>query len=107
MKTIACAIQEGGPGKSMLVTHLEFMAAERDNSVLAVDPNKHGTFSRSLGLDVFAEGRWPTLSLFAGARPSPSPSPARSGCAARCTRLARSVMVACTGARTAPKSYVC
>lgn len=107
MKTIACSIQEGGQGKSMLVTHLAFMAADRANSVLAVDPDKHGTFSHNLGLDVFEEGHRPTLSLFAGARPSPSHSPARSGCAARCTRLSCSVIVACTGARTAPKCYVC
>ncbi|MFX8098551.1 ParA family protein, partial [Acinetobacter baumannii] len=43
MKTIVCAIQKGGQGKSMLSTHLAFLGAEQGRSVVAVDLDGQGT----------------------------------------------------------------
>lgn len=48
MITLVCAIQKGGQGKSMLATHLAFLAAEQGKSVLAVDLDGQGNFSRNL-----------------------------------------------------------
>jgi chromosome partitioning protein len=66
MKTIVCAIQKGGQGKSMLSTHLAFLAAEQGRTVVAVDLDGQGTLGRNLldgGIDRDAS---PTLSLFTG-----------------------------------------
>lgn len=71
MKTIVCAIQKGGQGKSMLATHLAFMAAERGKAVLAVDLDSQGTFSRNLSADVFESQYSAAVSLFAATRPAP------------------------------------
>lgn len=65
-KTIVAAIQKGGQGKSMLSTHLAFLAAEQGRAVVAVDLDGQGTLGRNLidgGIDRDAS---PTLSLFTG-----------------------------------------
>ena len=66
MKTIVCAIQKGGQGKSMLCTHLAFLAAEQGRRVLAVDLDSQGTFSRNLAVE-FDRQAAPAFSLFTGA----------------------------------------
>ncbi len=66
MKTIVCAIQKGGQGKSMLCTHLAFLAAEQGKRVLAVDLDSQGTFSRNLAVE-FDRQAAPAFSLFTGA----------------------------------------
>lgn len=76
MKTIVCAIQKGGQGKSMLSTHLAFLAAEQGLKVLAIDLDGQGTLSRNLfgaELDRIGRDASPTLSLFSGKPCSPSP----------------------------------
>jgi chromosome partitioning protein len=66
MKTIVCAIQKGGQGKSMLCTHLAFLAAEQGKRVLAVDLDSQGTFSRNLAVE-FDRQAAPSFGLFKGA----------------------------------------
>lgn len=68
MKTIVCAIQKGGQGKSMLATHLAFLAAEQGKAVLAVDIDGQGTFTRNLSEEPPERDHSPALSLF---RPKP------------------------------------
>jgi chromosome partitioning protein len=67
MKTIVFAIQKGGQGKSMLATHFAFYAAESKHSVLAVDLDGQGNFSRNLTIEAIDKDTSPTLSLFEGA----------------------------------------
>jgi chromosome partitioning protein len=64
MKTIVCAIQKGGQGKSMLATHLAFLAAEQGKSVLAVDADGQGNFSRNLTAEPIDRNLSPSFSLF-------------------------------------------
>lgn len=66
MKTIVCAIQKGGQGKSMLATHLAFLAAEQGRSVLAIDLDGQGTLTRNLFEGELDRDASPTLSLFTG-----------------------------------------
>lgn len=66
MKTIVCAIQKGGQGKSMLGTHLAFLAAEQGRSVVAVDLDGQGTLTRNLFEGEIDRDASPTLSLFTG-----------------------------------------
>lgn len=66
MKTIVCAIQKGGQGKSMLGTHLAFLAAEQGRSVVAVDLDGQGTLTRNLFDGEIDRDAAPTLSLFTG-----------------------------------------
>lgn len=66
MKTIVFAIQKGGQGKSMLAAHFAFYAAESGRSVLAVDLDGQGNFSRNLTTDPFDKDAAPALSLFKG-----------------------------------------
>lgn len=65
MKTIVSAIQKGGQGKSMLDTHLAFMAAELGKSVLAVDLDGQGNFSRNLSPE-YDRDHSPSFGLFSG-----------------------------------------
>lgn len=73
MKTIVCAIQKGGQGKSMLSTHLAFLAAEQGRSVVAVDLDGQGTLTRNLFDGEIGRDASPTLSLFTGAVLKPTP----------------------------------
>lgn len=66
MKTIVCAIQKGGQGKSMLSTHLAFLAAEQGRAVVAVDLDGQGTLTRNLYEGEIDRDASPTLSLFSG-----------------------------------------
>ena len=66
MKTIVCAIQKGGQGKSMLCTHLAFMAAEMGKRVLVVDLDSQGTFGRNLAVEYDRQAA-PAFGLFKGA----------------------------------------
>lgn len=66
MKTIVFAIQKGGQGKSMLATHFAFYAAESKHSVLAVDLDGQGNFSRNLTTEAIDKEASPALSLFEG-----------------------------------------
>ena len=66
MKTIVFAIQKGGQGKSMLATHFAFYAAESKHSVLAVDLDGQGNFSRNLTTETIDKEVSPALSLFEG-----------------------------------------
>lgn len=66
MKTIVFAIQKGGQGKSMLATHFAFYAAESKHSVLAVDLDGQGNFSRNLTTQPIDKEVSPALSLFEG-----------------------------------------
>jgi len=70
-KTLVCAIQKGGQGKSMLSTHLSFLGAELGHKVVAVDLDGQGTFSRNLFEGEIDKDAAPTLSLFTGAPCSP------------------------------------
>lgn len=73
MKTIVCAIQKGGQGKSMLATHLAFLAAEQGRAVLAVDIDGQGTLTRNLSESPPERDRSPALSLFNGKPAVPAP----------------------------------
>jgi chromosome partitioning protein len=53
MKTVTFAIQKGGQGKTALCTHLVEYAAAQGMSVLAVDLDGQGNFSRNLQQDEF------------------------------------------------------
>jgi chromosome partitioning protein len=64
MKTIVCAIQKGGQGKSMLATHLAFLAAEQGKRVLAVDIDGQGTLTRNLSESPPDRDCSPALTLF-------------------------------------------
>lgn len=64
MKTIVCAIQKGGQGKSMLSTHLAFLAAEQGKAVVAVDLDGQGTLTRNLFDGELDRDASPSLSLF-------------------------------------------
>lgn len=66
MKTIVFAIQKGGPGKSTLATHFTFFAAQAKKTVLAVDLDGQGNFSRNLTVDPIDKDASPSLSLFEG-----------------------------------------
>jgi chromosome partitioning protein len=66
MKTITCAIQKGGQGKSMLCTHIAFLAAEMGKRVLVVDLDSQGTLSRNLAVE-FDRAAAPAFGLFKGA----------------------------------------
>lgn len=66
MKTIVCAIQKGGQGKSMLGTHLAFLAAEQGRSVVAVDLDGQGTLTRNLFEGDIDRDLAPSMSLFTG-----------------------------------------
>lgn len=66
MKTIVCAIQKGGQGKSMLSTHLAFLAAEQGQAVLAVDLDSQGTLTRNLYEGEIDRDASPSYSLFSG-----------------------------------------
>jgi len=72
MRTIVCAIQKGGQGKSMLATHLAFLAAEQGKSVLAVDIDGQGTFTRNLSEEPPDRDHSPALSLFRPKTQAPS-----------------------------------
>jgi len=72
MKTIVCAIQKGGQGKSMLSTHLAFLAAEQGRAVLAVDLDGQGTLTRNLYEGAIDRDESPTLSLFTGTLRQPT-----------------------------------
>lgn len=72
MKTIVCAIQKGGQGKSMLCTHLAFLAAEQGMMVMAVDLDGQGTLSRNLLDGEIDRDVSPSLSLFTGAARAPT-----------------------------------
>jgi chromosome partitioning protein len=72
MKTIVCAIQKGGQGKSMLGTHLAFLAAEQGRAVLAVDLDGQGTLTRNLFDGEVDRDVSPTLSLFTGTPRQPT-----------------------------------
>jgi chromosome partitioning protein len=72
MKTIVCAIQKGGQGKSMLSTHLAFLAAEQGRSVVAVDLDGQGTMTRNLFEGEIDRDASPTLSLFSGTLRQPT-----------------------------------
>ena len=72
MKTIVCAIQKGGQGKSMLSTHLAFLAAEQGRSVVAVDLDGQGTLTRNLFDGEIDRDASPTLSLFSGTLRQPT-----------------------------------
>nr|WP_317623812.1 ParA family protein [Acidovorax sp. SUPP3334]BDH38322.1 ParA family protein [Acidovorax sp. SUPP3334] len=73
MKTIVCAIQKGGQGKSMLSTHLAFLAAEQGRSVVAVDLDGQGTLTRNLFEGDIDRDASPSLSLFTGSIRKPTP----------------------------------
>ena len=66
MKTIVFAIQKGGQGKSMLATHFAFYAAQAEHSVLALDLDGQGNFSRNLTTETIDKDAAPALSLFEG-----------------------------------------
>ncbi|MGP3508397.1 ParA family protein (plasmid) [Paracidovorax citrulli] len=72
MKTIVCAIQKGGQGKSMLSTHLAFLGAEQGRSVLAVDLDGQGTLTRNLYEGELDRDASPSLSLFTGTLRKPT-----------------------------------
>lgn len=71
MKTLVAAIQKGGQGKSMLSTHLAWMAAEMGKSVLAVDFDSQGTFSRNLSAE-FDQDNSASFGLVTGQHPQPA-----------------------------------
>jgi chromosome partitioning protein len=66
MKTIVCGIQKGGQGKSMLATHLAFLAAEQGRRVLVVDLDGQGNCSKNLVAEEFDRDLCPTVQLFEG-----------------------------------------
>ncbi len=70
MKTLVAAIQKGGQGKTMVLTHLAFMAAEMGKKVLAVDLDGQGNFSCNLFAD-YKRKQSATIELFTGDRPAP------------------------------------
>lgn len=72
MKTIVCAIQKGGQGKSMLSTHLAFLAAEQGRAVVTVDLDGQGTLTRNLYEGEIDRDASPTFSLFSGAVRQPT-----------------------------------
>lgn len=68
MKTIVCAIEKGGQGKSMLASHIAWLAAATGKKVLAVDLDGQGNFSSYL-LGDYDRSAAPCMSLF-GKRPA-------------------------------------
>jgi len=72
MKTIVCAIQKGGQGKSMLCTHLAHFASSAGLDVLAVDVDGQGTLSKNL-LPDFDKNDAPSLYLFSHDSPKIRP----------------------------------
>lgn len=67
MKTIVCAIQKGGQGKTMLATHLAFYAAELGKRVLVVDLDTQGNFTSNLTV-THDKTAAPAFGLFEGKR---------------------------------------
>ena len=73
MKTIVVAIQKGGEGKSMLSSHLAWLAAEQGRNTVAVDLDGQGTLTRNLFAGDVDRDASPSLSLFSGALRKPTP----------------------------------
>lgn len=65
MKTIVCAIEKGGQGKSTLASHLAWLCAALGKRVLAVDLDGQGNFSEFL-LGDYDPKQAPSLGLFTG-----------------------------------------
>ncbi len=74
MKIIVSAIQKGGQGKTMLATSLVFAAIEAGKSVLAVDLDGQGNFSKNLNPS-YDRNTSPTFALFGDTLPTPAPAP--------------------------------
>lgn len=64
MKTVVCAIEKGGQGKSMLASHITWLCAATGRKVLAVDLDGQGNFSAYL-LGAYDRTAAPSMSLFA------------------------------------------
>jgi chromosome partitioning protein len=65
MKTIVCAIEKGGQGKSTLASHIAWLCAALGKRVLAVDLDGQGNFSEFL-LGEYDPEAAPSLGLFQG-----------------------------------------
>jgi chromosome partitioning protein len=65
MKTIVCAIEKGGQGKSTLASHIAWLCAALGKRVLAVDADGQGNFSEFL-LGDYDPKAAPSLGLFTG-----------------------------------------